>query len=152
MRGCSLGGGGRCVGGRQGVEEVCGLWVLSGPREVEVGLPLRVYLCENTGTHNAIASYTHPFPGPARLAACTDRGRESQEEAQGRDGGSPVSKSAAPPDQAAIISQTTPARPPAPLTDVPGAPKATRRLPPSERGGASAGDKEARETGEVVGL
>lgn len=28
--------------------------------------------CAKIPGHNAITSYTHPFPRPARLAACTD--------------------------------------------------------------------------------
>lgn len=129
---------------------VCGLWMLAGLCEVRVGLPVHVYLCEDTTTHNAITSHTHPFPRRAGLG--------SQAEAQRREGDASLRErgSAGEGSDSRADNASQPASPPAPRKDVPGAPVATRCLPlrlvASKRGRGSAGDKEARETQDACGL
>lgn len=145
MRGCSLRG--RCI--RGDVQCSRRLWTLARLCEVRMGLPVRVYLCEDTTTHNAITSHTHPFPRRA--------GPGSQAEAQRREGDYGLrERGSAEGSDSRADNARQPASPPAPRKDVPGAPVATRCLPPrlaaSERGRRSAGVKEARETQDACEL
>lgn len=134
---------------------VSGLWMLAGLREVRLGLPERVYRSEDTTAHKALTPHTHPVPRPAGLPA---RGAEAARARRKRSAG----KVALPSRRARLSrgrlrSLGRPRRraPQLPRKDVPGAPMATRRLPPrlqaSEWGEGSAGDKEAREPGEAGG-
>lgn len=129
-------------------QDACVRRVPAGLCQAEMGLPARVYLRQDTTTHYTVTSLTPPFPSrPLPACGAETPGEPSGSAAQRRW----LCLERAPPGQA------TPPRRPAPRTDVPGAPKATRRLPPrqqaSERGrGGSAGDKEARETREAGGL
>lgn len=133
-----------------GAQGVRGLWMLAGLCEVRGGLPMRVCLCEDKTPHNAITSHTHPFPRRA--------GPGSQAEAPRREGDARLRErgSAGEGSESRADNASRPASPPAPRKDVPGAPMATRCLPPrlgaSERGRGSAGDEEAREAQDACGL
>lgn len=82
---------------------VCGLWMLAGLCEVRVGLPVHVYLCEDTTTQSR----------PTLTLSLGGLGWEARRK---RSAGKVtlVSASAAPREKAAIAEQTTPASPQAP--------------------------------------
>lgn len=76
----------------RGAQAAWGRWMLAGLREVGVGLPLSVYLRDDTTSHYAVTSHTHPSPAGPCLHAKPSR--EGRGEAQRREGGFPVSAGA----------------------------------------------------------
>lgn len=127
-----LGGGQAWAAVRVGAPELCAGCSLAEGGVLEAGEVLRMsvvcgcslgpekwrWVCHCASTCAKIPGHATPSrptlilsPGQLGCLPARSLGRESQEEAQGGDGDSPASKSAAPPDQAVILSQTTPASP-----------------------------------------